>query len=106
MIISVCPPSSVSFKNLKKQTLSFWNSESCTSRKKSELLVKSSECMILLKKQELLLSFNVTNDTAVSLLQQYLTTLFKDVLVVVDLENPVTQNLSFAVHLPRRPCHE
>ena len=101
MIISISPPSSVSFRNLEKQTKQFWSNACFIKRKNCELLAKSSACMILLKKQELLMSFNSDDDVTISLLQKYLTSLFKDVFVVVDLENPVTQNLKFVINLPR-----
>lgn len=101
MIISVSPPSSISLRSMQKQTKLFFKKDHLIRRNAQGLLATGNKYMVLVKKQEILLSFSSDDIDAVSSLQKYLTCLFQDVLVGVDLENPVTKNLNFVVNFPR-----
>lgn len=101
MIISISPPSSISLRSMEKQTRNYFHKDHLIRKDSHGLVAEGSEYMVLVKKREILLSFNIDDNDAVSSLQKYLTYLFQDVLVGVDLENPVTRNLKFAVNLPR-----
>lgn len=101
MIISISPPSSISLRSMEKQTKLFFHKDHSIRRNSHGLVAAGNKYMVLVKKREILLSFNIDDNDAVSSLQKYLTYLFQDVLVGVDLENPVTNNLNFVVNLPR-----
>lgn len=101
MIISISPPSSKSVRSIEKQTKSFFGKDHSFRKSAYGFLATGNKYMVLVKKREILLSFSSDDIDTVSLLQQYLTCLFQDVFIGVDLENPVTKNLNFVVNLPR-----
>lgn len=101
MIISISPPSSISLQHMERQTKLFFGKEHSIRRNSHGLVAAGNKYMVLVKKRELLLSFSDDDDEAISSLQKYLTYLFQDVLVGVDLKNPVTNNLKFVVNLPQ-----
>lgn len=100
MIISISPPSSVSLRIIEKQTKSYFGADYSFNKSKNGLLVTKDDIMVLVKKQEILLSFSESNTNAIILLQKYLLFLFKNVYIGVDFMNPITNNLKFAINLP------
>lgn len=101
MIISITPPSSISFRSMVKQTRLFWGQEQFIKKNNHGLLATRNNCMVLVKKREILLSFNSDDDDNVTFLRDYLFYLFKDVYIGVDLDNPVTDKLNFVVKFPQ-----
>ena len=101
MIISISPPSSIPLRNIEKQTKLFCGKGHSIKRNICGLLATGSNYMVLVKKREILLSFSTDDIDAISFLQKYLIFLFQDVLIGVDLENPVTENLKFVKNLPQ-----
>lgn len=101
MIISISPPSSISHRSMEKQTRLFFGTEQPIKKNNHGLLATRKSCMILVKKREILLSFNDDDVDAITFLQDYLVYLFKDVYIGVDLNNPVTDRLNFVVKFPR-----
>lgn len=100
MIISVSPPSSISLRSIEKKTRSFFGESHSVKRNIHGLLAIGDKYMVLVKNGEILLSFSDNDSNAVSFLRTYLTCLFRDVFIGVDMDNPVTQNLSFVINLP------
>lgn len=101
MIISISPPSSVSLRSIEKQTRLFFGQEQSIRKNTHGLLATRNSCMVLVKKREILLSFNSDDVDTVTFLRNYLIFLFKDVYIGVDLDNPVTDKLNFVVKFPR-----
>ena len=101
MIISISPPSFISFRRMEKQTRLFFGQDQPIKKNNHGLLATRNSCMVLVKKREILLSFNNDDVDAISFLQDYLVYLFKDVYIGVDLDNPVTDKLNFVVKFPR-----
>lgn len=101
MIISISPPSFISLRRMEKQTRLFFGLNQPIKKNNHGLLATRNSCMVLVKKREILLSFNNDDVDAISFLQDYLVYLFKDVYIGVDLDNPVTDKLNFVVKFPR-----
>lgn len=101
MIISISPPSSISLRSMQKQTKIFFGRNHSIRRNSNGLIAAGNKYMVLVRRNELLLSFSSDDLDAVSFLQKYLTCLFKNDLVVVDLANPITNELDFVVTLPQ-----
>ncbi len=101
MIISISPPSSISLKSMEKQTRVFFEQVQSIKKSSHGLLATGDRCMVLVNKREILLSFNDDDVNTITLLRNYLTYLFKDVYIGVDLDNPVTEELNFVVKFPR-----
>ena len=101
MIISISPPSSVPLRRIEKLTWDFFNGEYLIHKSKVGLLATSKKTMVLVKKREILLSFSSDDINAINLLKNYLGFVFNDVIVGVDLDNPVTDNLSFIVNFTK-----
>lgn len=99
MIISISPPSSYSHTNIEKLTKNFFT-EQYTKEKNSNLFVKDQKYMVLVKKREVLLSFDMEDLGVVSLLQNYLKYTFSNSFVCVDIANPITDALDFVIKLP------
>lgn len=86
---------------MQKQTKLFFGRNHSFRRNSNGLIAEGNKYMVLVRRKELLLSFRDDDHDAVSFLQNYLTCLFKNDLVVVDLANPVTNDLDFVVTLPK-----
>lgn len=102
MIINISPPSKMSLRNIEKLTQTFFRGRYSISKNKFGMLAIESKSMVLIKKCEILLSFSPDDKNTIIFLQNYLSYLFGNMFIGVDLENPITDNLNFAINLPRR----
>lgn len=101
MIISISPPASISRVSIEKKTKSFFRSNCSIGKSKYGLLATGNTFMVLVQKRQILLSFSSDDVNTVSYLQDYLSCLFKDAYIGVDINNPITDKLSFVMNLPR-----
>lgn len=106
MIISISPPSSVSLRSIEKQTRLFFGKEQLIKKINHGLIATKNRCMVLVKKREILLSFDSNDADAIVFLQNYLSHLFKGLYIGVDLDNPITDSLNFVVRFPEVWYHE
>ena len=100
MIISITPPYTIKRQLIEKKTEEFFGVKKEKKRKRN-LLVKDKNFMVLVKKREILLSFNFDNLDTVDNLRDYLIYIFDGTVAGVDIQNPITDNLDFIINIPK-----
>ena len=93
MIIKISYPSKITPRVLKKRTLEFQRSMKHCPQASTQTNSVISKAQILLSKNNMLLHYDVTDSTATAALQEYLSFVFRDTLIGVDQQNPLTMNL-------------
>lgn len=95
MIIKISYPSRITPKLLKRKTREFQH-QCCQSNFFATQKYSSNKAQILFNKRNLLLNFDSTDNHTVSILREYISFVFKDILIGVDQPNPLTANLDNA----------
>ena len=93
MIIKITYPSRITPSFLRKKTREFKRNivPHCTCLPHPS--ADQRKVRILLKKRNVLINFDTTDKTAISVLRDYVSFVFNDTLIGVDQYNPITSNL-------------
>lgn len=93
MIIKISYPSKITSRILKKRSLEFQRSMSLFPQASTETNSVISKAQILINRKNMLIHYDATDSTATATLQEYLSFVFRDTLIGVDQQNPLTVNL-------------